>query len=107
MHDILNIMLQDVLGRAKTQMNISLSLDESGRSFLIEKGFNPKFGARPLRRTIQTELEDPLSEEILNGHVHEGDHVRIKVDQEQKKLVFSVRKPATRQKKDSKKNIEV
>ncbi|HAT03100.1 MAG TPA: ATP-dependent Clp protease ATP-binding subunit ClpC [Oribacterium sp.] len=102
MHDILNIMLQDVLGRAKSQMNITLSIDESGRNFLIEKGFNPKFGARPLRRTIQTELEDPLSEEILSGHVHEGDHVRIKADQEQKKLIFSVRKPsALRQKKNS------
>jgi ATP-dependent Clp protease ATP-binding subunit ClpC len=51
---------------------MEFALDDSAKSFLVEKGFDPKFGARPLRRAIQKYLEDPLAEEILRGTFKEG-----------------------------------
>ena len=88
MKDILSIMMRDVINRASSQMNIKISLDTKSREWLIEKGFNPKFGARPLRRTIQTELEDKLAEEILDGNIPENSTVKITVDKEGNALKF-------------------
>ena len=88
MKDILSIMMRDVINRASSQMNIKISLDTKSKEWLIEKGFNPKFGARPLRRTIQTELEDKLAEEILDGNIPENSTVKITVDKEGKALKF-------------------
>ncbi|MBP3804651.1 MAG: ATP-dependent Clp protease ATP-binding subunit [Oribacterium sp.] len=88
MKDILSIMMRDVINRASSQMNIKISLDTKSKEWLIEKGFNPKFGARPLRRTIQTELEDKLAEEILDGNIPENSTVKITVDKEGNALKF-------------------
>ncbi|HPO56366.1 MAG TPA: ATP-dependent Clp protease ATP-binding subunit [Ignavibacteriaceae bacterium] len=63
---IIDIELKDLIKNLKDQ-NMTLVLDESARNFLAEKGFDPKFGARPLRRAIQQYVEDPLAEEILRG----------------------------------------
>ena len=88
MKDILSIMMRDVINRASSQMNIKISLDTKSKEWLIEKGFNPKFGARPLRRTIQTELEDKLAEEILDGNIPENSTVKITVDKDGSALKF-------------------
>ena len=56
-------------------MNITLSLRDSAKKFIVEKGSDAKYGARPLKRAIQTELEDKLAEAILNGEIKEGDNV--------------------------------
>ncbi len=56
---------------------IVLSLDESALKWLADKGYDPAYGARPLKRVIQKELQDPLAEKILSGEVHDGDEVRI------------------------------
>ena len=88
MKDILSIMMRDVINRASSQMNIKISLDTKSKEWLIEKGFNPKFGARPLRRTIQTELEDKLAEEILDGNIPENSTVKITVDKDGNALKF-------------------
>ena len=53
--------------------NITLELTESAREYLAEKGFDPVLGARPLRRVIQNEVEDTLSDELLGGELREGD----------------------------------
>ena len=95
MKDILSIMMRDVINRASSQMNIKISLDTKSKEWLIEKGFNPKFGARPLRRTIQTELEDKLAEEILDGNIPENSTVKITVDKEGKALRFGGQNKAT------------
>ena len=58
-------------------MGITLHVSEEGRDFLIEKGYDEKYGARPLRRTIQNQLEDKLAEKILDGAVKEGDEVDV------------------------------
>ena len=74
---IVDIMMKSLGERTKFQMGISLVLEESGKSFLIDKGYDQKYGARPLRRTIQSEVEDHLAEAILDGSVKKGSTVRI------------------------------
>ena len=69
MKDIITIMLKGINKRAVQQMGISLRVTEDGQEFLIEKGYDEKYGARPLRRAIQTQLEDRLAEKILDGAV--------------------------------------
>ena len=58
-------------------MDIRLTVDEEARKVLIDKGYDEKYGARPLRRTIQNMLEDKLAEEILDGKVKKGDLVQV------------------------------
>ena len=74
---IVDIMMKSLGERTKSQMGISLVLEESGKSFLIDKGYDQKYGARPLRRTIQSEVEDRLAEAILDGSIKKGSTVRI------------------------------
>lgn len=77
MKDIASIMLNAINERTRQQMGITLHMAEEGRDFLIEKGYDEKYGARPLRRTIQNQLEDKLAEKILDGAVKEGDEVDV------------------------------
>ena len=60
-------------------MNIELNITDAAKKLLVKKGSNKKFGARPLKRAIQTELEDALSESILKGEIKEGDKVKTRV----------------------------
>ncbi len=89
MKQIVTIMLNAINKRTKQQMGIELSVTEGGKAYLIEKGYDEKFGARPLRRTLQSQVEDRLAEEILDGTVKEGDHVEITDSAEG--LVFAAR----------------
>ena len=79
MKDIVEIMLRDISRRTESQMRITLDIDNAAKEFLIDKGYDEKYGARPLRRTIQNEIEDNMAEDILAGRVKEGDHVHISV----------------------------
>lgn len=89
MKDIVSIMLKDIMKRTVEQMNISLTIEEDAKVYLIKKGYDEKYGARPLRRTIQSSLEDKLAEEILSGGVKNGDEVVVTAGEEE--LKFSVR----------------
>ncbi len=77
MKEIVSIMLRNINKRTRQQMNIDLQVTDQGKEFLIEKGYDEKYGARPLRRTIQSQVEDKLAEKILEGAVKEGDQVEI------------------------------
>ena len=72
---IVTLLCKGFSKRVKEQMNITLSLRDSAKKFIVEKGSDAKYGARPLKRAIQTELEDKLAEAILNGEIKEGDTV--------------------------------
>lgn len=74
---IVAIMITSISKRSKSQMNIGLETSESVIDHLSETGFDQKYGARPLRRAIQTNIEDKLAEAILAGTIKEGDTVRI------------------------------
>ncbi len=70
------------------ERHISLVLDQSGKDFLIEKGYNPDFGARPLRRAIEQYVEDTLSESILRGEFHANQAITIAHNEGEDHLVF-------------------
>lgn len=76
---IVTILTEDLIKRLKEQMNITLKVTDSMKKYLVEKGSNKKFGARPLKRAIQTNLEDALAEEILKGEIKEGDNITAKI----------------------------
>ena len=92
MSKILDILLKNLYKRAKGEMNLGINLDKKAKNFLIEKGYDPKFGARPLKRTIQTEVENLLSEAILDGDVQVGERVNLRVDKNGESLRTAVRK---------------
>lgn len=92
---IIDIIMKGVLNRMK-DLGFSLTLSESARKFLVEKGYDQQFGARPLHRAIQKYLEDPLAEEILNKNLGEGDLAHAEYDEAQGKIVFKITKPGAK-----------
>ena len=76
---IVDIMMQTVNKRTLEQMKLSIELDEDAKNYLVEKGHDSKYGARPLRRAIQNEIEDPLAEQILQGKAGQGSRVKVTV----------------------------
>ena len=80
---IVNIMLKTLEKRCKEQLDIQLKITESVRDFLAEAGFDSKYGARPLRRAIQTKLEYPMANALLEGTIKRGDTVRIQLHQKE------------------------
>ncbi len=87
MKEIVSIMLGTIAKRTARQMDLRLEVTDAARAFLVEKGYDEKYGARPLRRAIQTHLEDKLAEEILEGHVKAGG--RVSVDRDSEGLTFA------------------
>lgn len=83
---IVALMLESVTNRLKNQ-DINISFDKKSQKFLAKKGFDPVYGARPLRRAITKAVEDRLSEEILEGSIEKGDNIVVSVDEE--KLMFN------------------
>ena len=75
-NEIAALMLNEVAARLKNT-NIRLTADEGVKEFLAKKGYDKVYGARPLRRTIQSMVEDKLAEAMLDGKIHEGDSVKI------------------------------
>ena len=87
---IVDLEMKKVIARIKLK-DIHLTLDESAQEFLIEKGYDPTYGARPMRRAVERYLEDPMAEELLRGNIKPGDLVTVKRDGE--KLVFVADQP--------------
>ncbi len=75
---VVKLMLRSVSERLNYQ-DINIKFSEDAEKFLVHKGFDPSYGARPLRRTITKIVEDKISEEILNGDIHKGDEVSVTV----------------------------
>lgn len=91
---ILDLALQRV-DKKLAERDLSLELSQPAKDFLIDKGFDAKFGARPLLRTIQRELEDPLAENILVSQYKAHTHIFVDLDKSTGKLVFSGRTAET------------
>ena len=75
MKQIVTLMTKSLIRRCSEQMNITLNIRDSVKKYIVEKAYDPKYGARPLRRMIQNKIEDALAEEILSGNVKNGDTV--------------------------------
>jgi ATP-dependent Clp protease ATP-binding subunit ClpC len=73
---IVDLEVNKVLTRVKAK-DVHIELKENAKEFLIEKGYDPQYGARPMRRAVERYLEDPLAEELLRGNVKPGDHVEV------------------------------
>ena len=79
------------MSRLLAEKGYHLEVTEAAREYLAEVGYDPDFGARPLKRTIQRELQDPLALKILSGEFHEGE--TIKVDRGEQGLAFTADMP--------------
>lgn len=77
LEDITSLLLSNLAKRAKKQMNIDLKFTVALRNHIVDKFSNPLMGARPLRRGIMVDIEDPLASEILSGNIEEGDTVKV------------------------------
>lgn len=80
---IVTILLKNLEKRCADQMDIQLKVTPAVKDHLAEAGFDSKYGARPLRRAIQTQLEDKMANEILEGHIHRGDTVTVQISKKQ------------------------
>jgi ATP-dependent Clp protease ATP-binding subunit ClpC len=89
--EIVDIQLRDLYTRLKAK-EMEMVISDAAKDFLLEKGYSAEFGARPLRRAIERYIEDPLSEEILRGHIKDGSRIEVGVGNEG--LVFHA-SPAT------------
>jgi ATP-dependent Clp protease ATP-binding subunit ClpC len=88
---IVDLEVAKVKKRVKAK-EIDIVLDTVAHEFVIEKGYDPNYGARPMRRAVERYLEDPLAEEILRGNVKAGD--RVEVTAVDGKLKFQVAEPS-------------
>ena len=86
MRSIVTLLASNLIKRAKENMDIDLAITASAKKYIIEKGIDRKYGARPLKRAIQTMIEDPLAEEILSGRAKRGSTVRVTCKKD--RLVF-------------------
>lgn len=90
MKQIVTLMTKTLVDRCKKQMGITLQINGSVKSHIVETAYEPKYGARPLRRKIQNEIEDGLAEEVLAGRVKTGDQVDVTM--RKKEVAFIVKK---------------
>jgi len=72
------------------ELGYTLDIDQTATDFIADKGFDQKFGARPLARAIQRYVEDPLAEEIINSKLHEGDIIKVKLDEKAEELTIEI-----------------
>ncbi|MDE6749408.1 MAG: ATP-dependent Clp protease ATP-binding subunit [Lachnospiraceae bacterium] len=89
MKQIVSLLSKNLVKRCATQMNIDLTITPALREYIVERYIDAKMGARPMKRAIQTEIEDSLAEEILSGNVKSGDKVSASI--KGKKVVYAVK----------------
>jgi ATP-dependent Clp protease ATP-binding subunit ClpC len=88
-HKIIDLELSALVKRIE-DLGYGIEVTDEAKDFLVEKGYDEKFGARPLKRAIQKYLEDPFAEEIINGKITEGDLLVAKHDKDQTDLTITV-----------------
>jgi ATP-dependent Clp protease ATP-binding subunit ClpC len=91
---IIDVMGRELFKRVE-DLGISIEWDDKAKEFLVEKGYDPQFGARPLRRALQKFVEDPMAESILNNNLGEGATLKIVYNAEEKAdgLIFISQMP--------------
>ena len=95
--DDLNQIIEFELSKLRkrlTEKGMALEIDQKAKDFLIDKGYNPDFGARPLRRSLSQFVEDPLAENLLSGEFAAGDVIFVTREDEKEHLAFRAQKPA-------------
>ena len=97
---IVDIPLSEVVGRVK-EMGYVLKIEDTLKEYLVEKGYDEKYGARPLNRAIQKYVEDPISEKVLEGELSIGDTITISYNTKIEDVKVEIKKP-----KNSKKKVD-
>ena len=98
MGKIVDILLKDIIGRTKSQLGIDAEISDEARQLLIDKGYDEKYGARPLRRALQNLVEDKIAEETLDGNIKSGDTILITQDSNDKDVMKILKLPKRRRK---------
>lgn len=88
---IVDIMMNSINKRIKEQLNIIIELSDAAKSYIVDAGYDEKYGARPLKRALQQKVEDELAEQILEGRIKSSDIVYVDKKEDSEKLVFSVK----------------
>jgi ATP-dependent Clp protease ATP-binding subunit ClpC len=92
-HVIIDLELNKLYGRIN-DLGYQIELTEKAKDFIVDKGYDEKFGARPLKRAIQKYIEDPLAEEIIKSNLQEGDKISLDIEEGQEKLSVKIQKAA-------------
>jgi ATP-dependent Clp protease ATP-binding subunit ClpC len=90
---IVDLEIEKVTSRLAAK-SITVELDETAKAFLIAEGYDPTYGARPMRRAVERHLEDPLAEHLLRGNIKEGDTVTVSKPETEKALTFAASDPS-------------
>ncbi len=90
-HAIIDIELEKLLNRI-ADLGYILNLSDKAKDYIADKGFDKKYGARPLKRAIQKYIEDALAEEIVNSKLSEGDTITMDLDKTESKLTIKIKK---------------
>jgi ATP-dependent Clp protease ATP-binding subunit ClpC len=98
---IVDIPLSEVVGRVK-EMGYVLKIEDTLKEYLVEKGYDEKYGARPLNRAIQKYVEDPISEKVLEGELSIGDTITISYNTKIEDVKVDIKKPKNSKKKEDK-----
>jgi len=101
-YKIIDIELKGLYSRVE-QLNYTIKLTDDAKEYIVERGFDLKFGARPLKRAIQKYLEDPMAEFILSGDAKTGDAIEISYDKEKEEIIIKALK---KKEKTGKKKLE-
>ncbi len=90
---IVELQFQRIQRIAKRSHNLTLTLSDAAKDWLADRGFDPAFGARPLKRVVQRQVSNELSKELLDGHIEDGDTVRIDLAADETGLTFASVRP--------------
>jgi ATP-dependent Clp protease ATP-binding subunit ClpC len=96
-HKIIDLELAKLYGRIN-DLGYQIEMTEPAKDFILDKGYDEKYGARPLKRAIQKYIEDPLAEEIIKANLSEGDLIKIDIASGLEELVIKIQKPKTKAK---------
>lgn len=100
-HKIIDIELELLYGRIN-ELGYTIAMTEAAKDFIVEKGYDEKFGARPLKRAIQKFIEDPLAEEIVKSNLHEGDSINMDIQKDASELKIKIKKVQSAKKSSNK-----
>jgi ATP-dependent Clp protease ATP-binding subunit ClpC len=98
-HQIIDIELKNLYKRLE-DLGYKIKVSDDAKDFIAEKGYDSNFGARPLKRSIQKYLEDPLAEEIIKNKLAEGDSIDIGFDKEKQEITISIQKAKKKKSKE-------
>jgi ATP-dependent Clp protease ATP-binding subunit ClpC len=91
-HKIIDLELDHLYNRIKN-LGYFIEMTDKAKDFIVDKGYDEKFGARPLKRAIQKFIEDPLAEEIINTNLAEGDTILLDIEAGKEELTLTIKKP--------------